>query len=131
MKIHKKISMSHPEDVVKYIMPKLRHLDHEEFWVYCVTSKNKLISKEMISKGSLDGAVVHPREVFKYAILQSAAAIVVAHNHPSGEPEPSTKDNKLTEILKQSGEIIGIPVLDHLIIGDGVYYSYLEEGALK
>ena len=130
MMIRKYVSMSKPDDVVKYIMPKLRHLDHEEFWVYCVTSKNKLISKEMISKGSLTGTTVHPREVFKYAILQSAAAILVAHNHPSGEPEPSMPDNELTKKLVESGEIIGIPVLDHIIIGDGVYYSYRKEDKL-
>lgn len=85
---------------------------------------------KQISEGSLTSAVVHPREVFAPAVINHAACILVAHNHPSGDPYPSTEDRHLTEALNTAGEALGIPVLDHVVIGDGRYYSFKEHGDL-
>ena len=119
-----------PQDGVAFLMPRLRYLQREQFLVVLLNSKNKVIGTEVISEGSLTGSVVHPREVFQPAILQHAAAIVVAHNHPSGDPHPSSEDREITRMLVEAGKILKLPVLDHLIIGDGTYYSFQEEGAL-
>lgn len=119
-----------PADGVAFLMPRLRYMQKEQFLVILLNSKNKVISTEVISEGSLTGAVVHPREVFQPAILQHAAAIVVAHNHPSGDPHPSSEDREITRMLVEAGKTLKLPVLDHLIIGDGTYYSFQEEGAL-
>ena len=123
-------SFSCPRDGADFLMPRLRFAQKEQFLVILLNSKNRLLGTELISEGSLTGAVVHPREVFQPAILQHAAAIVVAHNHPSGDPHPSIEDEQITNMLVAAGKTLGIPVLDHLIIGDGTYYSFQEEGAL-
>ena len=119
-----------PGDGVAFLMPRLRYLQKEQFLVILLNSKNRVIGMEIVSEGSLTNSVVHPREVFQPAILQHAAAIVVAHNHPSGDPRPSPEDREITRMLKEAGVIMNIPVLDHIIIGDGTYFSFLEEGAI-
>lgn len=119
-----------PQDGADYLMPRLRFAPKEQFLVVLLNSKNRVIGTEVVSEGSLTGSVVHPREVFQPAILQHAAAIVVSHNHPSGDPHPSREDKEITKMLVEAGKIIGIPVLDHIVIGDGTYYSFQEEGAL-
>lgn len=119
-----------PQDGVDFLMPRLRFAQKEQFIVILLNSKNKVLDTEVISEGSLTGSIVHPREVFQPAILKHAAAIVVAHNHPSGDPYPSSEDRNITKKLVEAGNTLGIPVLDHIIIGDGVYYSFQEEGAL-
>lgn len=96
-----------------------------------LNTKNRIIGEEIISEGTLTGSLVHPREVFQPAILRHAAALVVAHNHPSGDPHPSREDRELTAMLYQAGKTLGIPLLDHLVIGDGIYYSFQENGALE
>jgi DNA repair protein RadC len=116
-----------PQDLAEFMMPKLRYLNHEEFWVIAADSKNRIIDAMPIVKGTLTNCYVHPREVFKFAIMKNAASIFVAHNHPSGETSPSVDDKKLTKCIVESGNIIGIPCLDHIIIGDGVYYSFQED----
>ncbi|WP_240903911.1 JAB domain-containing protein [Chengkuizengella sediminis] len=88
--------------------------------------KNKVISKKIISSGSLNSAFVHPREVFIEAIKRSAASIICFHNHPSGDPTPSPEDIEITKRLKDTGELIGINFFDHIIIGDGIFYSLKE-----
>ena len=98
--------------------------------VVLLNSKNKVLQIEQISEGSLNSSVVHPREVFTPAVLHHAAAILAAHNHPSGDPTPSKEDKALTETLAQAGKYMGIPVLDHLIIGDAAYYSFKEHSYL-
>lgn len=123
-------NFSCPGDGAAFLMPRLRYLQKEQFLVILLNSKNKVLSTEVISEGSLTGSVVHPREVFQPAILQHAAAIVVAHNHPSGDPHPSLEDREITRMLVEAGKTLKLPVLDHLIIGDGTYYSFQEEGAL-
>lgn len=119
-----------PQDGADFLMPRLRFTTKEQFLVILLNSKNRVIGTEVVSEGSLTGAVVHPREVFQPAILQHAAALVVAHNHPSGDPAPSREDKEITRMLVAAGQSLGIPVLDHLIIGDGTYYSFQEEGTL-
>ena len=117
-----------PGAAATYLMPKMRHETHEKFVVLLLNTKNRITKLQQISEGSLTSAVVHPREVFAPAVTNHAAAILVAHNHPSGDPYPSQQDKQLTESLNKAGEILGIPLLDHVVIGDGCYYSFKEHG---
>ena len=109
----------------------------ESLWVVCLDRKNKPISRTMVTLGTLTSALAHPREVFKIAILASAAAIIVSHNHPSGDPAPSSPDIQLTRQLREASKIIGIDLLDHVIVGNVVddplhvgYYSFRTAGML-
>lgn len=120
--------VSSPGDVAELVMPRLRFLKQEHFLVIHLNTKNKILSEETISKGTLDSSLVHPREVFKTAVKNSSAALILVHNHPSGDPQPSNDDLNLTRRLKEAGEIMGIPILDHLIIGDNKFISLREEG---
>ena len=125
-----KIHLSCPQDVADFLMPRLRYAAKEQFVVILLNSKNKVIGTEVVSEGSLSSSVVHPREVYAPAMLHHAAAIMVAHNHPSGDPKPSFEDEEVTRMLSSSGKVLGIPMIDHMIIGDGNYYSFLENEAL-
>ena len=125
-----KIHLSCPQDVADFLMPRLRYAAKEQFVVILLNGKNKVIGTEVVSEGSLSSSIVHPREVFAPAILHHAAAIMVAHNHPSGDSKPSTEDQEVTRLLARSGKVLGIPMIDHVIIGDGNYYSFLENEAL-
>ena len=125
-----KIHFGCPQDAADFLMPRLRYAVKEQFVVILLNSKNKVIGTEVVSEGSLSNSIVHPREVFTPAILQHAAAIMVAHNHPSGDPRPSDEDKELTGTLVRSSKVLGIPLVDHIIIGDGNYYSFLENEAL-
>lgn len=116
-----------PEPVANYFMEELRHEQKECFIVTFLDAKCKMMGYERISQGSLTASIVHPREVYKSAIQKSAHSIIVLHNHPSGDPTPSKEDLTLTKRLKEAGQLIGIPLLDHLIIGDGIYCSLKEE----
>lgn len=102
----------------------------EEFWIMCLDTKNKPCGFHMISHGSLDSTIVHPREVFKRALLNNARSIMLYHNHPSGNPEPSQQDIEITKRLGDVGDIMGIQVLDHIILGDGTYCSLKERGLM-
>lgn len=124
-----KIHLSCPQDVADFLMPRLRYAAKEQFVVILLNNKNKVIGTEVVSEGSLSSSIVHPREVFAPAILHHAAAIMVAHNHPSGDPKPSIEDEEVTRQLLRSGKVLGIPMIDHVIIGDGNYYSFLENEA--
>ena len=123
-------SITSPEDGVALLMPRLRYESKEHFLVVLLNSKNKVLDVEQISEGSLNSSVVHPREVFAPAVLHHAAAILTAHNHPSGDPTPSKEDKDLTNTLVQAGKYMGIPVLDHIIIGDAKYFSFKEHSYL-
>ena len=125
-----KIHLSCPQDVADFLMPRLRYAAKEQFVVILLNNKNKVIGTEVVSEGSLSSSIVHPREVYAPAMLHHAAAIMVAHNHPSGDPKPSTEDTEVTRMLARSGKVLGIPMIDHVIIGDGNYYSFLENEAL-
>lgn len=101
-------------------------LSEEEFWVICLDTKNKNIGNFRIARGAIDYTVVHPREVFKGAIILNSAKIILTHNHPSGNPTPSPEDLRTTKRLVECGEMIGIQVLDHIVTGDGVFHSLKE-----
>jgi len=112
-----------PEDVKNYVMEDMRYYDREHFKCLYLNRKNQVISLETISIGGLANSLVHPREVFKPAVKRSAAAVILIHNHPSGDPTPSREDINITKRLIESGKLLGIEVLDHIIIGDGRYVS--------
>lgn len=115
-----------PEDVSNLLMEEMKHLKQEHFNIILLSTKNEVISVENISIGSLNASIVHPREVFLRAIKRSSASIILAHNHPSGDPQPSKEDILITKRLVESGKIIGIEVLDHVIMGDNNYCSLKE-----
>ncbi|WP_432775648.1 DNA repair protein RadC [Brevibacillus gelatini] len=119
-----------PRDVAKLLIPEMRYLQCEHFVVLFLNTKNGVIARETISIGSLNALIVHPREVFRSSIKRSSASIIVAHNHPSGNPSPSTDDVQITQRLVEGGNIIGIEVLDHVIIGGDQYYSMKEHGLM-
>ncbi|MDB2152503.1 JAB domain-containing protein [Clostridium butyricum] len=118
--------ISKPKDIVDLGKKFLDELDREELIVACLNTKNEVNSVNVVSIGSLNNSVVHPREVFKAAILSNAASIVIIHNHPSGDATPSNEDKEITLRIKESGIILGIKLLDHIIIGNDVYYSFKE-----
>ena len=126
-----KQKISSPEDVYRLIYPKMREQKKELFIELCLDTKNRIIREEIISVGSLNANIVHPREVFKLALAESAAHIIVAHNHPSGDPAPSREDIEITKKLAQTGIIMGITLLDHVIIGDGRHFSMKEAGHIQ
>ena len=119
-----------PGDAAQYLMGKMRNLTHECFVVVLLNTKNRVIRVKQIAEGSLTSAVVHPREVFAPAVTAHSGSILVAHNHPSGDPYPSTEDRNLTRALEDAGNVLGIPLIDHVVIGDGRYYSFREHGDL-
>ena len=110
------------------LRPLFHGLDREQFLVACLDAKHAIIGVNVVSIGSLSFSIVHPREVFKPAILLNSAAIICAHNHPSGHPEPSSEDRVLTARLRQAGDLIGITILDHIILGDDRTYSFADQG---
>lgn len=111
------------DDANKLLQSYLNGVDREHFVVILLNRKNGIIGINTVSVGDLSSSIVHPREVFKPAIVAGAATIIVAHNHPSGDPAPSRDDINVTKRLKEAGDILGIGVLDHIIIGDGCYVS--------
>lgn len=119
-----------PQDAYEHVKD-LKDYDREHFVILHLNTKNKVIGRETISIGSLDRAVVHPREVFKSAIRRGSAAIIAAHNHPSGDSSPSHEDIQLTERLQEAGELVGIELLDHIIIGTFSNTSLKERGLMK
>ena len=123
------VKISSPSDVYN-LLSESRYLDREVFYCLHLNTKNRLLSLEEVSKGTLNASIVHPREIYKAAILQSAAGIILSHNHPSGDPEPSREDFDLTTRIKDAGDILGIDVLDHVIIGNERYCSLRERGAI-
>jgi len=123
-----KFKINSPEDVYRRLYPAMRESKKEHFVELCLDTKNQVIREDTISIGSLNANVVHPREVFRTALIESAAHIIVAHNHPSGDPTPSREDIDITKKLVETGNIMGIAVLDHVIIGDGRHFSMKEAG---
>ena len=118
-------------DVANHYMPLLAGKKREQFQVLLLDRKNHITRDVMISQGSLTSSVVHPREVFNPAIRDSAAAVIFVHNHPSGDPQPSPEDHTLTARLVEAGQVLGIPVLDHIIVGRDTYMSFADEGLLN
>lgn len=119
-----------PEDGADFVMEEMRDLKQEHFICLFLNTKNQVLHRQTIFIGSLNASIVHPREVFKEAVKRSAASIICAHNHPSGDPTPSQEDIQVTRRLKECGKMIGIELLDHLVIGDRKFISLKEKGYL-
>ena len=117
-----------PEEAAALFRPFLQHEASEVFMLALLDTKHRLIAVHTVARGSLDTAVVHPREVLKAALLANAAGILTAHNHPSGDPTPSPDDRVLFARLRQAAEIVGLTLLDHLIMGEGQYWSETLKG---
>lgn len=126
--IERKISS--PQDLADIFIPLLRDEVKEKFIVVCLNSANKIIRYEIISVGNLNSSIVHPREIFKVAIDNNSANIILVHNHPSGNPEPSSEDISVTKKLVEAGKIMDIQVFDHLVIADQSYISFVEKRLL-
>ncbi len=119
-----------PVDVFRWCGPRMRDLAVEEFHVLTLNVQNRVTRQILITRGILNGSLVHPREVFREAITESAAGIIVVHNHPSGDPEPSGEDRAVTMQLAEAGRLLDVPVVDHVIVGAGRYFSFAEAGLL-
>jgi DNA repair protein RadC len=117
-------------DIVKRFTEKWPNVKQEEFWVILLDNKHKVMDELMVTKGTLNQSLVHPREVFSEAIKQRAAAIVLLHCHPSGDPAPSGQDIQITKRLRQVGDLVGIQVLDHIIIGGTDYHSMVDSDTM-
>jgi DNA repair protein RadC len=128
----RKVKVTAPQDLVNYFQPHLQYLRKEVFKVVLLDTKHQMLKDVTVSEGSLSASLVHPREAFLPAIKESAAAVIFLHNHPSGDPTPSTEDKELTLRLAEVGQLVGISVLDHIIIGTGTpgYISFRDAGLL-
>ncbi|MBD2844618.1 DNA repair protein RadC [Paenibacillus sp. IB182496] len=119
-----------PQDAADYVIERLRYLQKEHFVCLFLDTKNQIIGQETLSIGTLNAALVHPREVFRAAIQHGSASLICVHNHPSGDPTPSPEDIRMTARLVEAGELVGIDVLDHLIIGEHGFVSLKEQGSM-
>lgn len=125
--VDEKPQIHQPADVARLMMSTMRDLQKETLYVLCLDTKNFVTKRRRIFQGSLNASVIHPREIFRFAISEAAASIILVHNHPSGDPKPSQKDIRSTRQLVEAGECVQIPVIDHVIIGDGCFVSFKEE----
>lgn len=123
-------TLSRPSESAAALMAVLQDEPAEVFAILCLTTKHRVIAYHEVSRGTLDSVPAHPREVFTAAVLSHAAAIIACHNHPSGDPTPSPDDLAVTRRLAAAGEVLDIPLLDHIIIGDARYFSFKETGCL-
>ncbi|MBT8337573.1 MAG: DNA repair protein RadC [Gemmatimonadetes bacterium] len=119
-----------PSDVYDSLGPNLRDLDQEEFHAVLLNAQHRVLREVLVTRGILDASLVHPREVFRPAVAEGAAAVILVHNHPSGDPTPSAQDRAVTRQMVSAGRTLGIPVLDHVIVGDGRWAALSDEGAL-
>jgi len=122
--------ISSPDDTRSYLKVQLGHLEHEVFAVLLLDNRHQIIHFEKLFRGTIDGATVYPREVVKLALKNNAAAIIISHNHPSGVPEPSEADNRITSRIKDACALVDIRLLDHVIIGAGNSVSLAERGII-
>ena len=122
---------SNPRETAALLMTMLQDEPSEVFAILCVTTKYRVIAYYEVSRGTLDATLVHPREVFKVALLANAAAIILTHNHPSGDPSPSPDDVQLTRRLVDAGALLGVEVLDHIVVGDSRYYREDEAASVS
>ncbi|MCF7804303.1 MAG: DNA repair protein RadC [Candidatus Marinimicrobia bacterium] len=129
-KSREKISVKSPKDIAGKYIPLMQNLKHEEFRIIILNNSNYVERDVVVSKGHLTASLVHPREVFKLAIAESAAGIILLHNHPSGNPEPSPDDIKITKKLREAGNMMDIPVHDHIIIAGDDYTSFVNRGLI-
>jgi DNA repair protein RadC len=131
--LQRHLQVTSPQDLVRYFQPHLQHLRKEVFKAVLLNTKHQMLKDVTVSEGSLSASLVHPREAFLPAIKESAAAVIFLHNHPSGDPTPSAEDKELTLRLAEVGQLVGIQVLDHIIIGSGTpgYVSFRDAGWLR
>ena len=120
--------MRGPEDVFQHFHARLRDASQEHFCVLLLDGRHRVLGDELVSLGTLTASLVHPREVFRPALRAGAAALILVHNHPSGDPEPSPEDRVVTQRLTRAGELLGIPVLDHVIVAERGFRSLRDEG---
>lgn len=128
----RRVPLSHPAAVWQFLAPFAQREESETFWIVALDAQHKAIggSPIMITHGILNSSLIHPREVFRAAIIAGAASIVLAHNHPSGDPKPSADDRAVTDQLVAAGRLLDIPVHDHIICGNGCYISFAESGLM-
>jgi len=119
------------EDVYEQVRIRMRDLPHEEFHVLLLNTQNMVLRHLQVTRGTLDASLVHPREVFRPAITECAASVIVVHNHPSGDPTPSAEDRAVTRQLVDAGRLVGIEVLDHVVVGEGRFVSFAEAGLMQ
>jgi DNA repair protein RadC len=124
----KEFKISSPASIAKIYMQEMRYLKQEHFKVVYFDIKNNILGDRDITIGTINTTIVHPREVFSEAVKMSAASVIVLHNHPSGDAQPSKEDIQVTKRLSEAGKILGIDLLDHIVIGDGQYISLKEKG---
>jgi DNA repair protein RadC len=120
-----------PRDVYERCAPAMRDLMQEEFRVLLLNTQHGVVRELLVTRGTLDTSLVHPREVFRAAVAEASSAVILVHNHPSGDPTPSAEDRDVTRQLAEAGRIIGIPVIDHVVVGDARYVSFVEAGLLS
>lgn len=121
-------SVKAPKDIYRLMRRRLKDADREHFYAIMLSTKNTVLAIELVSIGSLNASIVHPREILKPAIKVSAASIILVHNHPTGDPTPSREDIEFTRRFAKCGELIGIELLDHIVLGDGRFQSLKEAG---
>ena len=121
---------SSSQDVFQHFKSRLSHLQKECFWILLLDGKNRLLRLQRIAEGSLTAALAHPREVFRPAVQEASAGIICVHNHPSGDPKPSGEDIELTRRLAETGRVLGIRLLDHIVVSDHGYFSFADEGLI-
>lgn len=124
------VTFTEPEDIVNYYVEDMRHMEQEQIRLMLLNTKGALLKETLISQGTVNTTVVSPREIFIEALKYHAVNVVVVHNHPSGDPSPSREDVSLTRRIREAGELIGIRLLDHVIIGDNSYTSFRERGII-
>lgn len=123
-------SVGSSRDVFGIFYPIMRDLQHEEFWVVLLNRANRILGKYMISRGGVSGTIADPKVIFNRALLSQASAMILVHNHPSGNTEPSQADRDITRKLRNAGDLLDLPVLDHLIVAEDGYFSFADEGIL-
>ncbi len=127
---YKKMNFSSAQSIAEYYMEDMRFLKYETIRIVLLDTKNNFICDKVISKGTVNSSVISPREIFVEALNKNAVYLVLLHNHPSGDPRPSREDLMVTERIKKSGDLVGVKLLDHIIIGDKVYVSFREQGRI-
>jgi DNA repair protein RadC len=130
-RLHTGDAIRGPEDVFRHFHARLRDAPHEQFHLLLLDGRHRLLREVMASRGTLTASLVHPREVFRPALREGAAALVVAHNHPSGDPAPSSEDREVTRRLVQAGALLGVPLLDHVVVAERGWVSLREQGELE
>ena len=126
-----KMKFQGPEHVANFLRPSLRGAQQEMLWAMCLDTKNVITHWKMLTVGTLNASLIHPREVYRYAIENASAGVILAHNHPSGDPTPSPEDINVTRRIAQAGKLLDIPLLDHVIVADNSFRSLKEDGHLR